>query len=87
LSFSGAYPLRQAIGELTALRRDLPRTRTIWAGGGMIGRLRRPLAGIELIPDLAGTIAALRRWRGATAASAAASAPVGNDGSKAPAST
>jgi methylmalonyl-CoA mutase cobalamin-binding subunit len=83
LSFSGAYPPRQAIGELTALRRDLPRRRAIWAGGGMTGRLRRPLAGVELIPDLAGTLAALRSWRGATAA-AATSAPLGNDGRKAP---
>jgi len=87
LSFSGAYPPRQAIGELAALRRDLPRTRALWAGGGMTGRLRRPVAGVELIPDLAGTIAALQSWRAATAVAAAASAPVRNDCRKSPALT
>ena len=63
LSFSGAYPLRQATRELAALRRHLPRTVTLWAGGRMTGRLRRPLAGVVLIPDLAATIDALQTWR------------------------
>ena len=79
LSFSGAYPMRQAIGELAALRRELPRARTIWAGGGMTSRLRRPVAGVVSIPDLAGTIAALQSWRDATAVAAAASLPALSD--------
>jgi methylmalonyl-CoA mutase cobalamin-binding subunit len=84
LSFSGAYPMRQAIGELAALRRELPRTRTIWAGGGMTGRLRRPLAGVVSIPDLAGTIAALQSWRDGTAVAAAAPAPALSDCGESP---
>jgi len=87
LSFSGAYPMRQAIGELAALRRELPRKRTIWAGGGMTGRLRRPVSGVVLIPDLGGTIAALQSWHGATAVAATASAPMLNDCPKSPAVT
>jgi DNA-binding transcriptional MerR regulator len=63
LSFSGAYPMRKAIGELAALRRALPRTRALWAGGGMTGRLRRPVTGVVLLPDLGAAIAALQNWR------------------------
>ena len=63
LSFSGAYPMRKAVGELAALRRALPRTCTIWAGGGMTGRLRRPVADVVLLPDLGAVIAALQEWR------------------------
>jgi hypothetical protein len=74
LSFSGAYPMRQAIGELAALRRELPRTRTIWAGGGMTSRLRIPVAGVVSIPDLAGTTAALQSWRDANLTKTAAGA-------------
>ena len=63
LSFSGAYPVRKAVGELAALRRALPSARTIWAGGGMTGRLPKPVAGVVLLPDLGAAIPALQRWR------------------------
>jgi hypothetical protein len=67
LSFSGAFPLRQATRDLVALRRQLPPTVTLWAGGAMTRHLRGPLGGVVLITELAATIAALNAWRTASA--------------------
>jgi len=63
LSFSAAFPLRQATDGLATLRRELPEHVTLWAGGEMTRRVRKTLPGIVLIPDLASTINALRGWR------------------------
>ena len=63
LSFSAAFPLRQATDGLATLRRELPPHVTLWAGGEMTGRVRKTLPGVVLIPDLGSTIAALRSWR------------------------
>lgn len=63
LSFSAAFPLRQATDGLSTLRRELPQHVTLWAGGEMTRRVRKTLPGIVLIPDLASTIGALRSWR------------------------
>ena len=63
LSFSAAFPVRQATDGLAALRRDLPPHVTLWAGGEMTRRVRKTLPGVVLIPDLASTIGALRSWR------------------------
>jgi len=63
LSFSAAFPLRQATDGLAALRRDLPAHVTLWAGGEMTRRVRKTMAGVVLIPDLASTVSALRSWR------------------------
>ncbi|GIK88440.1 MAG: HTH-type transcriptional repressor CarH [Betaproteobacteria bacterium] len=63
LSFSGAFPLRQATDGLASLRRQLPPQVTIWAGGEMTRRVRKTMPGIVLIPDLASTVNALRSWR------------------------
>lgn len=63
LSFSGAFPLRQAVDGLASLRRQLPPQVTIWAGGEMTRRVRKTLPGVVLIPDLASTVNALRSWR------------------------
>jgi len=63
LSFSAAFPLRQATDGLSTLRRELPSQVTLWAGGEMTRRVRKTLPGVVLIPDLASTIAALRSWR------------------------
>jgi methylmalonyl-CoA mutase cobalamin-binding subunit len=63
LSFSGAFPVRQASDGLTALRRQLPPSMTLWAGGEMTRRVRRTLPGVVLIPDLAASIGALKSWR------------------------
>jgi methylmalonyl-CoA mutase cobalamin-binding subunit len=63
LSFSAAFPVRQASDGLAALRRQLAPATTLWAGGEMTRRLRARLPGIALIPDLAATVGALKNWR------------------------
>jgi DNA-binding transcriptional MerR regulator/methylmalonyl-CoA mutase cobalamin-binding subunit len=63
LSFSAAFPVRQAADALNALRRQLPPDVTMWAGGEMTARVRKTLPGVVLIPDLAASINALRSWR------------------------
>ena len=63
LSFSAAFPLRQASDGLALLRRELPAHVTLWAGGEMTRRVRKTMPGVVLIPDLASTISALRSWR------------------------
>jgi DNA-binding transcriptional MerR regulator/methylmalonyl-CoA mutase cobalamin-binding subunit len=63
LSFSAAFPLRQATEGLATLRRELPPQITLWAGGEMTRRIRKTIPGVVLIPDLASTVNALRSWR------------------------
>jgi DNA-binding transcriptional MerR regulator/methylmalonyl-CoA mutase cobalamin-binding subunit len=63
LSFSGAFPVRQATEGLATLRRELPQSVTLWAGGEMTRRVRKTMPGVVLIPDLASTIGALKSWR------------------------
>lgn len=63
LSFSGAFPVRQAGDGLAALRRHLPTKIAIWAGGEMTRRVRKQLPGVLLVPDLSGTLGALKAWR------------------------
>lgn len=63
LSFSGAYPVRQAGDGLAGLRRRLPPGTALWAGGELTRRIRKSLPGVTLIADLAGAIAALKTWR------------------------
>jgi len=63
LSFSAAFPLRQASDSLASLRRQVPPQVTIWAGGEMTRRVRKTMPGVVLIPDLASAVNALRSWR------------------------
>lgn len=63
LSFSAAFPLRQAGEGLAALRRQLPPSIALWAGGEMTRRLRKALPGVRLIAELAEAGAALKAWR------------------------
>lgn len=63
LSFSGAFPVRQAAESLARLRRHLPASVALWAGGEMTRRIRKSLPGVLLLADLGGAIAALRSWR------------------------
>jgi MerR family transcriptional regulator, light-induced transcriptional regulator len=63
LSFSAAFPLRQATDGLASLRRQLPATIQVWAGGEMTRRVRKTLPGVVLIPDLSASVNALRSWR------------------------
>jgi DNA-binding transcriptional MerR regulator/methylmalonyl-CoA mutase cobalamin-binding subunit len=68
LSFSAAFPVRQAGDALLNLRRQLPAHVSLWAGGEMTRRVRKSLPGVALIPDLAATTNALRVWRAQGAA-------------------
>ena len=63
LSFSAAFPLRQATDGLSTLRRQLPASVQVWAGGEMTRRIRKTLPGVVLIPDLGASVNALRSWR------------------------
>jgi methylmalonyl-CoA mutase cobalamin-binding subunit len=63
LSFSAAFPVRQATDGLASLRRQLPTQATLWAGGEMTRRVRKTMPGIVLIPELASITSALRSWR------------------------
>ncbi|HYT97328.1 MAG TPA: MerR family transcriptional regulator [Casimicrobiaceae bacterium] len=63
LSFSAAFPLRQATDGLSTLRRQLPPSIQVWAGGEMTRRVRKTLPGVVLIPDLGASVNALRSWR------------------------
>jgi DNA-binding transcriptional MerR regulator len=65
LSFSAAYPARQAIDHLVHLRAMLPASIAIWAGGrGVQGREKR-LPGIRVVDSLADSVTALSEWRSA----------------------
>jgi methanogenic corrinoid protein MtbC1 len=63
LSFSAAFPVRQASEGLAMLRRQLPASMTLWAGGEMTRRVRKTMPGVVLIPELASTLGALKSWR------------------------
>jgi MerR family transcriptional regulator, light-induced transcriptional regulator len=63
LSFSAAFPVRQATDSLARLRRHLPPPVALWAGGDMTRRVRKTLPGVVLLPDLVASVAALRSWR------------------------
>jgi methanogenic corrinoid protein MtbC1 len=63
LSFSLAYPVTQAIEGLTALRAQSGGSTEIWVGGANPGLVRRAVAGVHAIPELAAVPAAVARWR------------------------
>ena len=65
LSFSAAYPARQAIDDLLQLRAMLPASIAIWAGGSALRGKQKRLPGIRVIEGLEDTIAALGEWRAA----------------------
>lgn len=65
LSFSIAYPARQAIDGLLELRAALPEQISLWAGGAAVRDKQRRLPGIRVIGDLDDTLAALGEWRAA----------------------
>jgi DNA-binding transcriptional MerR regulator/methylmalonyl-CoA mutase cobalamin-binding subunit len=64
LSFSAAFPVRQAGDGLATLRRALSPQVALWAGGDMTRRLRKSLPGVLLVPDLSDTVPALKTRRG-----------------------
>lgn len=65
LSFSSAYPARQAVEGLAALRSQLPETIALWAGGSGVRDRQRSLPGTRVIAGIDDTLAALNEWRSA----------------------
>jgi len=63
LSFSMAFPSRQVADGVATLRRSLPSTIELWAGGEVTRRMRKMPAGVRIIPEIGDTIAALTSWR------------------------
>jgi DNA-binding transcriptional MerR regulator/methylmalonyl-CoA mutase cobalamin-binding subunit len=62
LSFSGAFPPRQIPGLLQQLRRVLPVTSALWAGGTGVARIAKS-DDAEIIGTLDEALAALADWR------------------------
>lgn len=65
LSFSAAYPARQAVEGLISLRGRLPEAVALWAGGSGVRDRQRSLPGTRIIADIDDTLAALQEWRAA----------------------
>ena len=65
LSFSAAYPARQAVSALNTLRSTLPDQVAIWAGGGAMRDRARHVPGVRVIGDIGDTLEALQEWRSA----------------------
>lgn len=63
LSFSSAYPLRQAIEGLNSLRSRLPSPVSLWAGGSAFPKKPPQLEGIRMFSSLDDTVVAMREWR------------------------
>ncbi|HEY0823313.1 MAG TPA: MerR family transcriptional regulator [Ramlibacter sp.] len=70
LSFSAAFPQRQAPALLQHLRATLPASVQLWAGGAGAGTLRAA-EGILALSGLDDAVAALQRWREERAAAGA----------------
>ena len=71
VSFSTAFPLRQAGDAIVALRRAIAPGVALWAGGAITRRLRKTPGGVRLLPDIADVLPALQAWRADPGASGA----------------
>lgn len=65
LSFSSAYPLRQALEGLPRLRQMLAPEVALWAGGTAIQGKEGRLEGIRVVASLDDAVTALNEWRAA----------------------
>ncbi|MFZ5558944.1 MAG: MerR family transcriptional regulator [Pseudomonadota bacterium] len=63
LSFSAAFPTRNAVTQLIDLRAMLPERFTLWAGGAGIARHGKPVAGVSIVKSLDQLIEVLGEWR------------------------
>lgn len=63
LSFSVAYPARQAVDALRELRAALPGNIALWAGGGALRDKRRRVPGVETMTTLEEALSAVQGWR------------------------
>jgi methanogenic corrinoid protein MtbC1 len=62
LSFSSAMPQTQVKAGIEQLRKALPRTVALWAGGAGVARLRKPEEGVQLMGPLSDLLAAAAAW-------------------------
>lgn len=65
LSFSAAFPARQAVDGLKQLREQLPEEIALWAGGSALSGKQAKLKGVRVITSLDDALAALAEWRSA----------------------
>ena len=63
VSFSAAYPARQAIDRLQELRALLPPEIALWAGGAAVRGKQKRLPGVRVVADLDDALQALTEWR------------------------
>lgn len=63
VSFSAAFPARQAIDRLLELRAMLPAEIAIWAGGAAVRGKHKRLPGVRVVVDLDDARQALAEWR------------------------
>ena len=66
VSFSSAYPTRQAIEGLRSLRSGLPEQISLWAGGAALHGAARKLPDITVFESIDALPAALEAWRKAS---------------------
>jgi methylmalonyl-CoA mutase cobalamin-binding subunit len=71
LSFSFAYPARAAAPMLLHLRRLLPDTMEIWAGGAGLASIRRQPKGVRILAHIEDAVAALQSLAAGEARAAA----------------
>ena len=64
LSYSGAFPMRQALETLQDLRQRLPAGIAIWAGGEAVNPQRVRIPGVQAIGSLDELPTAVAAWRG-----------------------
>ena len=65
LSFSAAYPARQAVDDLLELRTSLPAHVALWAGGRAVCNRHKHLDGVRVVDGLEDTLLAVQEWRDA----------------------
>lgn len=63
LSFSAAFPERQAVSGLKTLRASLPSTVHLWAGGACVRRIRKTIDGVVQVRSLEQIAGLLAEWR------------------------
>ncbi len=63
LSFSAAFPTRNAVTHLIDLRAMLPERFGLWAGGAGIARQNKEVAGVAIVKSLDDLLAVLAAWR------------------------
>jgi methanogenic corrinoid protein MtbC1 len=63
LSFSAMFSDKAAVAGLMELRTLLASPILIWAGGACIQRIRKPIAGVDLLGSLEALIDKVKEWR------------------------